>query len=324
MIAATDVRYIKLGVGGCWAKSCLEQGTIRLGYISDQHEECLRGNWAPVLEHWLRDRNGKIGPATNDLRQIMDFYTLPRTALWITIHNRLIYWCFADEEVSELPDKSRIRKAWCFADEEVSEELDKSRIRKAIRGWSRNTQKGELLHVANVDGRVTKVHGYQGTICNVERNEYLIHKINGVETPEVVQAKIAFSKLFKAAGELIQGLWWHDFELLADLIFSRQGWQRVSVLGKTEKDIDLDLVSPITNKRLYVQVKSTADLKTLRKSIKAFRASGIYSEMYFVVHTADESVCRHKEDGVTILGLDKIAELAVNSGLMNWLIKKCE
>lgn len=305
MIAATDVRYIKLGEKGRWAESCLEEGTIRLDYISDQHEECLRGNWAPVLEHWLRDRKGKIGPATNDLRQIQDFYQLPRTVLWVTIHNRLIYWCFADEEVSELPDQSRIRKA--------TEE-----------GWSCRAQKGELLHLANLDGRVTKVHGYKGTICNVERNEYLIHKINGVETPEVVQAKIAFSNLFKAAGELIQGLWWHDFELLADLIFSRQGWQRVSVLGKTEKDIDLDLVSPITNKRLFVQVKSTADFRTLRESIEAFRASGIYSEMYFVVHTADENVCRHNEDGVTILGLDKIAELAVNSGLMNWLIKKRE
>ena len=36
---------------------------------------------------------------------------------------------------------------------------------------------------------------------------------------------------------LIQGLWWNDFELLVDLIFAKSGWQRVSVLGKTE-DVD--------------------------------------------------------------------------------------
>ncbi len=304
MIAATDVRYIKLGVEGCWAESCLKKSTIRLDYKSNQHEECLQENWDPVLAHWRAVHNGKIGPAKNDLRQIRDFYKLPRTALWITIHNRLIYWCFADEEVSELPDQSRIRKA--------------------IGGWSCRTLNGEQLHLANVDGRLTQVQGYRQTICTVKRSEYLIHKINGVEIPEVLQAKKAFSNLCKTAGELIRGLWWHDFELLADLIFSRQGWQRVSVLGKTEKDIDLDLVSPVTNKRLFVQVKSKADFNMLEESIKAFRANGIYSEMYFVVHTADESVCRHNEDGVTILGLDKISELAVNSGLMNWLIKKRE
>jgi len=45
---------------------------------------------------------------------------------------------------------------------------------------------------------------------------------------------------------LLQSLWWKDFELLADLIFTQSGWQRTSVLGKTEKSIDLELLSPVT------------------------------------------------------------------------------
>lgn len=305
MIAPTDVRFIKLGEKGKWQKSCIEEdGTIRLGYRSNQHEECLAGNWEPVRSYWLKERGGNERVANSDLNQIQAFYTLPSTALWITIHNHLIYWCFANEVVTELSDGIRIRKA--------------------IGEWSCKTVSGEQLHVANIDGRVSKVAGFRGTICNVERSEYLVRKINGVEQPEVKLAKTAYNELCQNASELIKGLWWHDFELLADLIFSRQGWQRVSVLGKTEKDIDLDLVSPITNARLFVQVKSEANFKMLQESIAAFRASSIYSEMYFVVHTADNSVLSHKEEGVTVLGLRKIAELAINCGLMGWLIKKHE
>ncbi|MEI7764333.1 MAG: hypothetical protein WCI85_13950 [Comamonadaceae bacterium] len=305
MIAPTDVRYIKLGEKGRWEKSCIEEdGTIRLGYESNQHHECLDRNWGLVRAFWLNERRGRQGAATSDLTQIQSFYTLPSTALWITIHNRMIHWCFAEDKVIELPDGSRTRKA--------------------IGGWSCETEKGEKLHLANVDGRVTKVQGFQGTICNVEQSQYLIRKINGEEQPEVRIARASFSNLRNTAAELIKGLWWHDFELLADLIFSRQGWQRVSVLGKTERDIDLDLVSPITNSRLFVQVKSNASFKMLQESIAAFRASGIYSEMYFVVHTADARLLGHKEAGVTVLGLEKIAELAINCGLMAWLIKKHE
>ena len=39
--------------------------------------------------------------------------------------------------------------------------------------------------------------------------------------------------------KLIKGLWWGDFELLVDLVFSRLGWQRYSVLGKEQKELIL-------------------------------------------------------------------------------------
>ena len=109
--------------------------------------------------------------------------------------------------------------------------------------------KHELL-VDNLDGRITKVQAYRGTICSVELEEYLIRRINGEVIPEVEEAKEAFSNLINKVENLIKGLWWQDFELLTDLVFSKLGWQRYSVLGKTEKGIDLDLYSPSTQKRV--------------------------------------------------------------------------
>lgn len=300
----TDVRFIKLGEKGRWEKSCIDEGTIRLGFRSNQHQESLTKQWALVRAHWLVERNGQEGEATKDLNEIRAFYELPNTTLWITIYNRLLYWCFAGESVEELPDGSRIRRT--------------------LGGWSCETLKGEKLHVANLDGRVSKVQGYRRTICAVEREEYLLRKIQGFQQPEVADAEAAFEVLCQRAAALIEGLWWRDFELLADLIFARAGWQRVAVLGKTEKDIDLDLLSPITNKRAFVQVKSEADFTALRQSIEAYRGNSVYDEMYFVVHTtSDDRVLGCAEAGVTVLGLRKLAELSINAGLMSWLIKKC-
>jgi hypothetical protein len=85
--------------------------------------------------------------------------------------------------------------------------------------------------------------------------DYLIRKINGQTTDEVENAKLSLTRLKSDVRDLIQGLWWHDFELLIDLVFSKAGWQRFSVLGKTEKDIDLDIYSPTTQKRAFVQIK---------------------------------------------------------------------
>ena len=72
--------------------------------------------------------------------------------------------------------------------------------------------------------------------------------------------------------KLIKGLWWSDFELLTDLVFSKLGWQRYSVLGKTEKGIDLDLYSSSTQKRVFVQIKSDTDIKQLDEYVSNFES----------------------------------------------------
>ena len=89
---------------------------------------------------------------------------------------------------------------------------------------------------------------------------------------------------------LVQSLWWKDFELLTDLIFSQAGWQRTSELGKTQKSIDLDMLSPVTGRRTYVQVKSSANIGTLHHSIEEFETMEAFDEFFFVAHTTDRGI----------------------------------
>ncbi len=296
----TDVRFIKLGEKGRWEKPCIDDGTIRLGYQSGQHLASLEGRWDEVSESW--GRGAAAGVAKRHVNQIRDFYELPASSLWITIYDRFLYWCFADHEVCERSD-------------------DKSRVRRAINGWSSKDLNGRDLHIENIDGRITQVQGFRGTICKVMLHDYLFRKIRGEIMPGAIATEKAFDDLRAKVADLIQGLWWHDFELLAEIIFARAGWQRTSVMGKTEKDIDIDLHAPLTGRRAFVQVKSKADLAICEASTK--EKAG-YEEMYFVVHTpSDDLIQWAAPKNVYVLTGLKLAEHTINAGLSRWLLSKC-
>src|SRR5437899_4279747 len=106
----TDVRFIKLGRGGKWERSSIEEEqVIRLGYTSNLHDESLAGNWKSLTKHWLNKRKGNTSTATSDVRQIRDFYERPETTLWFTFYARQLWWCFAKKQVQLLEDGSRVR-----------------------------------------------------------------------------------------------------------------------------------------------------------------------------------------------------------------------
>lgn len=108
-ITPAKIRFIKLGEKGKWEQSCIQDGTIRLGYESPHHLDSLAGNWNEVRQFWLQFRNGNEGAATRDVNQIRDFYELKESDIWITFHKKKLYWCHAASEVIELDDKSRIK-----------------------------------------------------------------------------------------------------------------------------------------------------------------------------------------------------------------------
>ena len=303
-IAPKKVRFIKLGGGGEWEQSCLHENTIRLGYHSPHHQDSLAGNWSDVRSFWLSCRNGNEGAATRDINQIRDFYELEESDVWITFFKRNLYWCRVTSEVIELEDKSRIRNV--------------------INGWSSTDINGQPLRIENIDGRVTKVQGFRGTICSIDLPDYLVRKINGQTINEVENAKSSLEKLKADVEDLIKGLWWHDFELLIDLVFSKAGWQRFSVLGKTEKDIDLDIYAPTTQKRAFVQIKSSTTRAKLEECICTFNAHEQFDEMYFVYHTCSEELfdLESRYPNIHLWGLKRISGLVVNAGLVEWLINK--
>jgi len=208
-IAPTEVRFIKLGRGGEWERSSIEQDQVlRLGYRSPLHQASITGKWDAVLKYWVRKREGKTGVATSDIRQIRDFYERPETTLWFTFYGRLLWWCFAKKKVDILDDESRVR---------------------AVKGrWKSTDLAGRPLFIDTLDGRLTRVGSYRGTICDVGSTvaEYLIRRINGKVAPEVRSAQDAMQQLHHSVEALIKGLFWKDFELLTDLVFTRAGRRR--------------------------------------------------------------------------------------------------
>ena len=56
--------FIKLGSGGHWEQSCIENDqTIRLGFNETDHEACLSGKWDKIRNDELKNGRAK-GKAT--------------------------------------------------------------------------------------------------------------------------------------------------------------------------------------------------------------------------------------------------------------------
>ncbi len=303
-ITPEKIRFIKLGEDGEWEQSCILEGTIRLGDHSPHHQDSLDGNWNAVRQYWLNAHNGDEGAATRDVNQIRDFYELKETDVWITFYEKKLYWCRAASDVIELNDKSRIRNV--------------------IGSWSSTDINGKALRIENIDGRVIKVQEFRGSISSIDMQDYLVKKINGLTIPEVEKTKTSLEALRADVEELIKGLWWHDFELLIDLVFSKEGWQRYSVLGRMEEDVDLDVYSPSTQKRAFVQIKLTTTRAEIQSYIDTYKEYEQFNEMYFVYHTChtDLSDMESLDPKVHLWGLNKVAGLVVNAGLTEWLINK--
>jgi hypothetical protein len=180
--------------------------------------------------------------------------------------------------------------------------------------------RGKKLTFDTLSGGLLKIQGFRGTICNVKEFDYLKRKINGESLPEVEEADEAKKRMVEKIIPLIKGLAWQDFELLVDLVFSTSGWRRISTLGKTQKDIDMELILPTTNERAYVQIKSSTGKGDLAEHVANVEDSDVYSRLFFVFHTGD--IKETEEDKVTVIGPNKLARMVFDVGLTSWLIDK--
>ena len=299
----SEALYIKLGSSGQWEHECIyETQSLRLGYIEVDHEICLRGEWDKVAEQCKPFRSD-AGAITRDVKQIREFYEAGEDILWVTFHANKLWWCFSRSKVTKLPDKTKVRPA-----------IDK---------WRCTDIKGDTLQMDQLSGGLLSMQGFRGTICSVHEFKYLVNKINGTMPKEVEEAQATLSDLENKLEEVIRLLHPKDFEILIDLIFRETGWQRVGPLGKTQKTLDLDLISPITGNRYFVQVKSTANLKEFKEYQEQFKDMSEYSKFYFVVHSpsSDLKKIMGQNDFELILAHD-VARLAVKYGLTEWIIAK--
>jgi hypothetical protein len=119
--------------------------------------------------------------------------------------------------------------------------------------------------------------------------------------------------------EMMKLLGPRDFETLVDLVFSTSGWRRQGIVGKTQNTLDLDLMLPSTGERAFVQVKSKTTPAELAEYVGKLDVFGSYDRMFYVYHSGEADSDDHR---VIVIGPQKLAELAVDAGLANWLIRK--
>lgn len=297
-------RYIKLGKGGAHEHRCIaEDHTIWLGYYGVPHSLCRKGRWDEVHKHFVESEGDSPGTANNHLRQVRAFYEAGEDELWVTFYANRLWWGFAESEINFHPDKSKTRQI--------------------IGGWSSTNINGNPLTKANLSGRLLSMEAYRGTICNVRAYDYLVRKINDESSPEEKAATEARKQMTQAVEKIIGRLHWKDFELLIDLIFREAGWQRTSVVGGPQEAIDLELSSPIHGESYTVQIKSKAGRQEFERYQEQTSVMSQFTRHYFVVHKPSKSLAKQPRTGSYEVWLpEKIADLSIRYGLVDWIIQK--
>ena len=304
-VKATNALYIKLGASSEWEKECVANGTLRLGYRELPDQLCRTTDWSAAELHALTFAKDK-GAATRHINQVRNFYEAPASTLWVTFHSDRLWWCFARKPV-EL-------------------QADKTKLRRTLNGWHDRDVNEKPLLKATLSGKLLATESFQGTICTIAERAYLLHKINGTSEPHVVAAQLALQQLVDSLVPIIKKLHPKDLEVLTDLIFRQSGWSRTGVAGGTTKDIDLDLLSPLTGERIAVQVKSHASTNEYEAYRSKFSDMQGYSRFYFVTHTPNaalETLAAVAADSSFVFwGATELAAHAARGGLAGWLLDK--
>ncbi|MBK6591405.1 MAG: hypothetical protein IPG23_01040 [Burkholderiales bacterium] len=319
-ITCTQALFIKLGNGNKWADECFANGTskgfVRLDYSEIPHKLAngLPGNSEAVFEAAINFPLGATtGASRRHVNEICKFYASNEQVLWFTFHANRLWWCFSKHKVTpEIVDGTELKR------------------RSVIGRWSDANILGETLLKSKLSGNLLKTEGFKGTICVIadDVRDYLLNKINGTVEPHVRQAQEAQQVLSTALIPVIQHLHPADFEILVDLIFMHGGWQRVGISGGTEKDIDLDLESPITGEHIAVQVKSKANVGVWSNYRKVADEMKDYSRFYFVTHSPDRALqeaakAQTSADGRYVYWDEvELTRHVIRSGLTGWVLDK--
>lgn len=293
--------FIKLGEGGEWETECLRDGLLRFGYREALHDDCLQGRWDQIRAFWLKARGDK-GAATRDTNQIRIFYEADESAVFITFHGGMLYWCHALPGVTEDPTNG-------------------TRIRRTVDGWHNISVGGVSLRTDKLSGALLRVQGFRGTICSVKQLPYLLRRINDEVSPAIAQADAARTSYIASIEDLISLLTWQEFELLVDLIFANSGWRRLGSIGNTQKSIDLELLMPTTGELAFIQVKAQANTAHFLDYLGRYEAYDKYDRMFFAWHSGTLKPPTDRPD-VILLDRSRLAEMTLDAGLAAWLRDK--
>jgi hypothetical protein len=302
---AKNILFIKLGEKGRYEKECIEEkSTIKLGYREINHMYCINGRWDEVSNQIQSDYGTVQTATTSHKNQIRKFYEEPRTTMWITFYNSKLLYSYADETVMLNSDGTKERKT--------------------IDGWHETDSEGNTLFIQFLSGRLTKVQGFRGTICDVKEKEYLLHKLNNTQSDELKNVEKDLLSLRKNLELLIKKLNHKDFEIFVDLLFRAAGWSRMGHIGSTIKTLDIELLAPVTNERAVIQVKSQSNLATFNEYKIRLLSMNEYDKYFFITHTPLNDLQQYIDAGtetdIKIYDAKILSELSINAGLIEWII----
>jgi len=310
LLPSTTVRYIKLGEGGKWGRECEEEKIIRIGFNSADEKIfslCKAGRWKDLVKYFSDEGRNK-GTATNFTNQLEIFFKDKGDTLWITFMNQKLYWGFMED--SPCQKHASQEGIW----------------RKIKNGWScLDLSASHLpLHQSLLAGGINKLQGFRGTTCRVKDSEQVIRRINGDVSEEQKNAIAAREHLKSCLPPIITTLNPKDFEILVALVFDSSGWQRQgAALGGTQKTLDLDLILPTTGERAFVQTKCETNSKELESYITKLMDLD-HDRIFYVYHTCSSKLVEERtlsdNKHVTIIDADKLSDMIIDAGLVNWVI----
>jgi hypothetical protein len=160
------------------------------------------------------------------------------------------------------------------------------------------------------------------TICTIKQADYLLRRIRDEPDPLHAQATAIRGEMRDIGLRMIRQLDWRDFETLVDLIFARGAWQRSSVLGQGQADVDLILTQPTIGETAWVQIKSATSQAELDDYLGRFRRDGSCDRFFFVCHSAASALSMPALSGVHLWAGEGLSDAAIDAGLFAWLIDR--
>lgn len=316
------IRYIKLGKGGSWEEECLKPPhTLRLGFWTGEPEmlRACRTRDDTAVQNQLRLRRGKgdSDSVKDDFRQVQSVFWDDGSTVWITFHDRKLYWGRLD--LARAPEPGVDERGEGFSVHYL-----------AAPGWRCVTDgpNPKPLLKDDLAGHLGMVTQYRGTVCRPHDEDYVWRRIQGLHGLVAEDAVAAMSALERHIVAMLRQLTPADFEILVDMTFAAAGWRRQGVVGGTEEDVDLVLVRSsiggvldpmmeIEAERVAVQVKSLATTRIFNES--ALRL-GAYSRAIFVYHTGD--VRNDSHPNVQLVDAARLAPMVLDAGLTRWLLRR--
>lgn len=308
-ITIRNAYYVKLGKKNKYAKDSIEHGKIRIEWreqtlddVNNWRESIIRTkNQLAREQKNLPDRKAEVSKDVSALSKIVHSTS---EDVWITFHGSYLWWCqVAETEI---------------------EEDNISKFRKVTGQWMYRNIADTPLILNQVSGKLSKIQRFSGTICSLGTSELddLRRLINNQPSTEFESIADARTALIRQVESGLSRLHWKDFEILVDLIFRNAGWRRVSVVGESMKYVDMELEEPITGDLYQVQVKSDATKADFTKYAEQF-TEGVFKKLYFVVHNSKE---KWKDaptyKSVELILQERLAQMVVDSGLVNWLLNR--